>query len=55
MTREELIQSPDYWRILYENECERLGIKPILMFAIDWSKASEDDKSRFMTNIMDTK
>lgn len=32
MTREELIQSPEYWRTLYENECERLGIKPILTF-----------------------
>lgn len=32
MTREELIQTPEYWRTLYENECERLGIEPILHF-----------------------
>ena len=28
MKMEELIQSPDYWRELYENECWRLGIEP---------------------------
>lgn len=28
MTREELIQSPEYWKTLYELECWRLGIKP---------------------------
>lgn len=33
MTREELIQTPEYWRTLYENECERLGIKPIICFS----------------------
>lgn len=32
MTREELIQSPEYWQTLYENECERLGIQPNLLF-----------------------
>ena len=32
MTREKLIQTPEYWRTLYENECERLGIEPILKF-----------------------
>lgn len=33
MTRAELIQTPEYWRTLYENECERLGIEPILVFS----------------------
>lgn len=32
MTREKLIQTPEYWKTLYENECERLGIEPHLVF-----------------------
>lgn len=32
MERKELIQTPEYWKTLYENECERLGIKPRLIF-----------------------
>lgn len=28
MATEELIQTPEYWKEVYENECCRLGIKP---------------------------
>ena len=61
MTREELIQTPEYWRTLYENECERLGIKPILVFSkqerqvIYWDKLTDDEKSELMLDIVSTR
>lgn len=40
MTRKELIQSPEYWKGLYENECEVLGIPPVLHF----TKSIDEDE-----------
>lgn len=61
MTREDLIQNPEYWKTLYENECERLGVEPILMFSklehqvIQWDKLTEDEKSELMLDIVATR
>lgn len=51
MTREELIQTPEYWRTLYENECERLDIKPTLKFI---KPINEEELDKTVENIVDT-
>lgn len=47
MTREELIQTPEYWQTLYENECERLGIEPKLIFLKKFDKEELDEMANY--------
>lgn len=52
MTREEVVQCPDYWKTLYEDECERLNIQPCLVFSKQ-EPINEEELDRLSTKALE--